>query len=363
MRVLVTGAAGFAGRHLVAHLQHAGDDVSICQAEITDVTAVAASFARCRPETVYHLAAQAHVGVSFQDPCATLRVNVEGTFNVLDAAAHTGVARVVVISSADVYGKVSPNCLPVDESTPMRPITPYGASKAAAEMMCVQAGLGRGLAVIRARAFNHIGPGQSERYVAAALAARVVASERSGKNAVRVGNLTALRDFTDVRDVVRAYRLLATSGEPGEVYNVCSGTARRIEELAEHLVACASHPMRLEPDPTLLRPVEVPEMRGDPTKLQEATGWQPELPLEQTLDDLLNYWRSQPEVPTAATGTTQDPKGLPSQPPTDLAVDITATPRDMTSLPSQAHTDLPDAVTATTDDSSERGVGTAAARR
>ena len=291
MRALVTGATGFVGRHLVAYLAAAGDEVAISEAEITEPEALEADFRDGRPDAVYHLAAQADVQASFTDPAATLRINVEGTFNVLEAAQRAGAKRVVAISSADVYGRVEPASLPVEEAAAMRPVTPYGASKAAAEMVCVQAGLGRGLDVIRARAFNHLGPGQSDRFVAAALASRVAANERSGAEEVRVGNLQARRDFTDVRDVVRAYRLLAERGAPGEAYNVCSGTARAISELAEALIARARHPMRLAADGDLLRPVDVAEARGDPSKLHDATGWRPEVPLEQTLEDLLDFWR------------------------------------------------------------------------
>ena len=291
MRALVTGATGFVGRHLVAHLAASGDDVTISEAEMTDPGALAADFDGSRPDAVYHLAAQADVQASFADPAATLRVNVEGTFNVLDAARRAGASRVVVVSSADVYGRVEPENLPVDETAAMLPVTPYGASKAAAEMVCVQAGLGGGVDVVRARAFNHLGPGQSGRFVAAALASRVAANERTGADEVRVGNLQARRDFTDVRDVVRAYRMLAAGGTPGEAYNVCSGAARRISELAENLIARARHPMRLVADSGLLRPVDVVDISGNPSKLHGATGWRPEVPLEQTLDDLLDYWR------------------------------------------------------------------------
>ena len=293
MRALVTGASGFVGRHLVAHLAAAGDEVATSDAEITEPEALEADFGECRPDAVFHLAAQADVGASFTDPAATLRVNVEGTFNVLDAARQAGAGRVVVISSADVYGRVEPESLPVGETAPMRPVTPYGASKAAAELVCVQAGLGRGLDVVRARAFNHLGPGQSDRFVAAALAARIAANERTGDDIVRVGNLQARRDFTDVRDVVRAYRLLAERGAEGEVYNVCSGTARAVRELAEALIARAVHPMRLAADDGLQRPVDVAEVRGDPSRLHAATGWRPDVALERTLDDLLEYWRCQ----------------------------------------------------------------------
>lgn len=291
MRVLVTGASGFVGRHLVDHLAAAGDEVAVSEAEITDPAALEADFGEGGHDAVYHLAAQADVHASFADPAATVRVNVEGTLNVLEAAHASGARRVVVVSSADVYGRVDPSSLPVGEAAPMRPVTPYGASKAAAEMVCVQAGLGRGVEVVRARAFNHLGPGQSDRFVASALASRVASNERTGADVVSVGNLRTRRDFTDVRDVVRAYRLLAVRGAGGEAYNVCRGVSLGVRELAEGLIARASHPMRLAADGELLRPVDVVEVRGDPTKLHDATGWRPELPLEQTLDDLLEYWR------------------------------------------------------------------------
>ena len=291
MRALVTGATGFVGCHLVAHLAAAGDEVIVSEAEITEPEALEADFGQGQPDAVYHLAAQADVQASFTAAAATLRVNVEGTFNVLDAARRAGAGRVVVVSSADVYGRLEPASLPVDETAPMRPVTPYGASKAAAEMVCVQAGAGRGLDVVRARAFNHLGPGQSDRFVAAALAARIASNERSGAEVVQVGNLQTRRDFTDVRDVVRAYRLLAEHGADGEAYNVCSGTALGVRELAEALIARARIPMRMVADNELLRPVDVTEVRGDASKLRAATGWRPEVPLHQTLGDLLDYWR------------------------------------------------------------------------
>lgn len=303
MRVLVTGATGFVGRHLVDHLAASGDEVTISEAEITDPAALEADFGEGGYETVYHLAARADVHASFADPAATVRVNVEGTLNVLDAAHTCGARRVVVASSADVYGRVDPSSLPVPETAPMRPVTPYGASKAAAEMVCVQAGLGRGLDVVRARAFNHLGPGQSDRFVASALASRVAANECTGAAVVNVGSLRTRRDFTDVRDVVRAYRLLAMHGTGGEAYNVCRGVSLTVGELAEGLIARASHPMRLAADAELLRPVDVAEVRGDPRKLHDATGWRPEIPLEQTLDDLLDYWRCRTaETESARTG-------------------------------------------------------------
>ena len=305
MRALVTGATGFVGRHLVSWLVAAGDEVTVSESEITDPEAVGGDIERCRPDVVYHLAAQADVGASFADPAATLRTNAEGTCNVLEACRRTGTCRVVLASSAYVYGRVEPAELPVREDMPMRPVTPYGASKAAAEMVCIQAHQGHGLEVVRARAFNHLGPGQSDRFVAAALASRIAANELSGDESVNVGNLGARRDFTDVRDVVRAYRLLACVGEPGEAYNVCSGVSYSIRELAEALIGRARYRMRLATADDLLRPADVAEVRGDATKLREATGWSPEVPLEETLDDLLDYWRDKladREQPVSAGG-------------------------------------------------------------
>ena len=173
----------------------------------------------------------------------------------------------------------------------MRPVSPYAASKVAADFLAVQARLGYGQDVVRARAFNHLGPGQSDRFVAPALASRIVANERHGGDEVPVGNLAARRDFTDVRDVVRAYRLLVERGAAGQAYNVCSGTAVAIQQLADRLLALAERPMRLVVDPERYRPVDVPAVVGDATRLRKETGWQPEIDLDTTLADVLAHWR------------------------------------------------------------------------
>ena len=292
MRALVTGASGFVGAHLVAHLEAEGDTVVAPETDITDRTALFASTAACAPEVVYHLAAQADVGGSWSDPIGTLRVNVEGTRNVLDAAREAGARRVVAVTSADVYGIVDEADLPLDEDTPIRPVSPYAASKAAADILCLQATLGHGLDVVRARSFNHLGPGQSDRFVASAIASRIVANERDGGAVVRIGNLEARRDFTDVRDVVRAYRLLMEHGVAGDVYHVCSGTDRSVREVAEQLTTLALAEMRLETDPELFRPVDLKSLRGDPSKIRATTGWEPRIDLDQTLRDLLEHWRA-----------------------------------------------------------------------
>jgi len=214
---------------------------------------------------------------------------------VLLACAAAGVRRVLSVGSADVYGVVTEAELPLTEDSPLRPASPYAASKVAADFLGLQAFLGQGLGVIRVRAFNHLGPGQTDRFVAPALAARIAANERDGGDSVTVGDLSPRRDFTDVRDVVRAYRLLVEHGAPGEVYNVCSGRDLSVQQLADHLLTLATRPMRLETDPALLRPVDIPVLRGDATKLHDATGWTPEIPIDQTLADLLDDKRAQAE--------------------------------------------------------------------
>lgn len=313
MRAFVTGANGFVGLHLTAHLSECGDEVIESKTNILDRQAITVAIKDAHPDVVYHLAAQADVGGSWQSPLDTLRVNVEGTLNVCDATRLAGASRLLGITSADVYGHIyqsnidqsnidqsNPNVAPLDETTPLRPVSPYAASKAAAESLYLQAWLGYGLDVIVARSFNHLGPGQSDRFVASAIASRIAANERSGNTTVSVGNLEARRDFTDVRDVVRAYRLLIQHGSPGEIYHVCSGEDRAIGEIAEQLVGLAAFPMTLEVDPTLLRPVDLKLVCGDNTKIRTCTAWHPQIPIESTLGDLLEFWRQNPrgvEVP------------------------------------------------------------------
>lgn len=298
MRALVTGGVGFVGRHLVAHLLASGDEVITLdhhgdlRVDILDAPGLADAVAHVRPELVYHLAGRADVGGSWKDPSGVFRVNAEGTLNVLAACAAAGVGRVLAVASADVYGLVDESDLPLTEHAPLRPVSPYAASKVAADALALQAFLGHGLGTIRVRPFNHLGPGQSEQFVAPALAARIARAERDGIDEIAVGNLTARRDVTDVRDVVRAYRLLMEHGEPGAVYNVCSGRDVEIGELADCLLGMADRAVTLRTDPDLLRPVDLPVLRGDPTKLQSATGWAPTIPLDQTLADLLQDMRA-----------------------------------------------------------------------
>ncbi len=297
MRALVTGAGGFVGPHLCAHLRAAGDEVIDPGNEgggfdITDRSVVADALMRHRPDVVYHLAARSDVAASWRDPTGCLRVNVEGTQHVLDAARAADVQRVLVVGSAEEYGRVNPADLPLREDAPLRPITPYGASKVGASYVALQAWLGAGLETIRVRPFSHSGPGQLETFLIPALARRIVAAERDGTDAVAVGALDPVRDVSDVRDVVRAYRLLMQHGVAGEVYNVCGGAGISVREIVDRLVARARRPLRVETDPALLRPVEVPALVGDPSKLRAATGWVPEHTIDVTLDAVLQEARA-----------------------------------------------------------------------
>lgn len=294
MRALITGGGGFVGKHLLELLAAAGDEVNVCDLEtdITDPDAISQRVDDAKPDAVYHLAALAHVGDSWHDPSQVLTVNVVGTGNVLAAARrHVPNASVLVISSAEVYGIVTPAELPLDEDADIRPASPYAASKAAAEQVALQAARGFGQRVVVARPFNHVGPGQAPAFAVPALAKRIVDAQRSGDRTLTVGTLTTRRDFTDVRDVVAAYRLLVEKGTPGEVYNVASGVDVAIADIAARLLELAGADLDLVEDPALIRPVDVPVLRGDAGRLREATGWTPQIPLEVTLADVLDSFR------------------------------------------------------------------------
>jgi GDP-4-dehydro-6-deoxy-D-mannose reductase len=295
VRAFLTGGHGFVGRFLAAHLRSEGDSVDVAplDVDVTDLPALRQAVVAANPDAIYHLAAFTHVGQSWQEPEAALRVNVLGALNVTEAARACEVLpRVLLVGSAEVYGAVSPRQLPLGEDAPLRPVSPYAASKAAAELVGLQAHLGRGVPVIRVRPFNHAGPGQDPGFVVSGLAQRIVKAERDGSRTIAVGNLSARRDFTDVRDVVRAYRLLVERGEPGEVYNVCSGRDVAVEALVRRLIELAGTEVTLSFDRALFRPADVPALRGDPTRLREATGWQPEIGLDDTLRAVVDHWRT-----------------------------------------------------------------------
>lgn len=306
---LVTGAAGFAGRHLVAAL-----DVDTCwdiialarrterfegrarsvACDLMDANLVRRVVERYRPNAVFHLAAQSYVPKSVADPRATLSNNILGQVNLLEAILTAGLRpRILVVSSSEIYGAVSPDQLPVDEDAPLKPGNPYAVSKATQDLLGYQYGLGGELDIVRVRPFNHSGPGQSERFVLSGFARQVVEAEAGRvEPSILVGNLDAQRDFLDVRDVVRAYRLALEFGATGAVYNIASGTPRRIGDLLDELLKMARCPLTVRADPARMRPSDVPVIYGDASRFRAVSGWRPAMPIGQTLADTLDHWRA-----------------------------------------------------------------------
>lgn len=315
MRVLITGVSGFAGSFLADTLlaqkktqtdlevwgvsqssdtpRPADAQINLLRGDLTDPRFTANLVSKISPDRIYHLAAQAFVPISWQDPWATLENNIRAQTNLLHAAAQNhSRARILIVASQEEYGRVTPADLPIDEETPLRPDSPYGVSKIAQDYLGLQYFISHKLQIVRVRPFNHIGPRQDERFVASSFAKQVAEIE-VGVRAPKlcVGNLDAQRDFTDVRDMVRGYVLALERGVAGEVYNLGSGKPRVIRELVETYQRLARVPFEIEFDPQRMRPSDTPVSYCDATKIQRATGWAPEIPFEQTLADTLDYWR------------------------------------------------------------------------
>jgi len=291
VRVLVTGSVGgFVGPWLLRHLAESGDEAFELplEVDIRDGDAVLEALSKVEPEAVYHLAALSSVRQSWDDPLTTFSVNALGTLNLCNAAASLPRRpRVLLVSSSEVYGRVEPADLPVKETHAFAPVDPYAASKASAEVIGLQAWLGRGLEVVRARPFNHTGPGQGPGFVVPALAAQVADVAAGRAERIAVGNLEVRRDLSDVRDVVSAYRLLMEKGEPGAVYNICRGESVLIAEVLRTLMAITGVEAPVVVDPERFRPADVREQVGDPALLTALTGWKASIPFEQTLVDVL----------------------------------------------------------------------------
>lgn len=316
MRALITGIAGFAGSHLTEHLLALGNieihgvylpqfgtanlrqvagSIALHAGDVSDYPTVLRIMEDVRPDLVFHLAAQAAPSLSLTKPGETLITNILGQLHILQAAVQAGLSpRILVVGSADEYGQILPGELPVRETNGFRPVNPYSVSKIAQDYLGYQYFLSHHLPVVRVRPFNHIGPRQGPGFVVADFARQVAEAEAGiAAPVVRVGNLDSRRDFTDVRDMTRAYYLALTLAEPGEVYNLGTGKSWAIGDVLKGLVAQSAIPLTVVADPSRLRPTDILDVVCDCTKFHARTGWRPEIPMERTLRDVLDYWRGQ----------------------------------------------------------------------
>ena len=297
MRALITGAAGFVGGHLAAELAARGAEAigpSREELDLLDAGATRRAVADSRPDAVFHLAALASVADSWRAPVDAWDNNTRSTLHLLEAVRDEAPDAVVVhAGSGETYGPVPPQRLPVTEDEPLRPQNPYAVSKAAGDLLAGFYADAYGMRVVRTRAFNHAGPGQGDSYVVSAFARQIAAAERAGQESLvlETGNLEPRRDFTDVRDVVRAYVLAAERAEP-EIYNVCAGESVAVADILAALTRLTDVAVEQRTDPARLRKHEVMDIRGSHARLTEATGWEPEIALERTLADTLDWWRS-----------------------------------------------------------------------
>ncbi len=314
-RVLITGITGFAGSHLADYLladqpgvevfgthrwrsrreniEHLEGRIRLLECDLTDATAVHRALAESRPDAIFHLAAQSFVPASWVAPHQTLADNVAGQTHLFEGIRALGLDPAVQIAcSSEEYGLVLPDEVPIRETNPLRPLSPYAVSKVAQDYLGYQYFMSYGLRVVRTRGFNHTGPRRGEVFVTSNFAKQVASIEAGLQEPVlRVGNLDAVRDFTDVRDMVRAYWLAATQARPGEVYNLATGHGITIRQMLDQLLALARVEVKVETDPARLRPSDVEVLIGDASKFQADTGWAPRIPFAKTLADLLDYWR------------------------------------------------------------------------
>ncbi len=314
-RVLITGVTGFAGSHLVDYLltrddcqifgiqrwrsrteniEHFADQITLLECDLRDATSTRDTLERVRPDWIFHLAAQSFVPTSWIAPTESLMTNVLAQVNIFEAVRHMGLAcRIQLACSSEEYGMVHPDEVPIKESNPLRPLSPYAVSKVAQDLLGYQYWMSWKVDCVRTRGFNHEGPRRGPVFVASDFAKQIADIEKGKKPPVlHVGNLEAKRDFTDVRDMVRAYWLALEKCKPGEAYNICSGKAWSIRELLDHLLSLTKVKIEVRQDPARLRPSDVPILLGDASKFRAETGWAPTIPFEQTLLDMLEHWRS-----------------------------------------------------------------------
>jgi len=315
MRALITGITGFAGSHLAEHIltehpdvevfgtfrwrsrmdnvEHLDRKIKLLETDLRDYSSMHRALEISRPDFIFHLAAQSFVPASWTAPTETLVTNITGQTNLFEAIRSLKLDPVVQIAcSSEQYGLVLPDEVPITETNPLRPLSPYAVSKVTQDYLGYQYFQSYGLKVIRTRGFNHTGPRRGQVFVTSNFCSQVAAIELGLQEPViRVGNIEAIRDFTDVRDMVRAYWLAVTKGKPGEVYNIATGQGIRIREMLDRVLALSRVEVKVEVDPARLRPSDVEILIGDSTKFRADTGWEPRIPFEQTLRDLLDYWR------------------------------------------------------------------------
>lgn len=311
-RALITGVTGFVGSHLTEHLlgmgievygvarwrskldniEHIKNDIHLVTADLRDSHSLERVVMESEPDYIFHLAAQSFVTMSWWAPADTIETNVTGTIHLFEAVRKLGVNPVIQIAgSSEEYGMVYPDELPIKEENPLRPLSPYGVSKVAADKLSYQYHKSYELKTVATRGFNHTGPRRGDVFVTSNFAKQIAEIEKGKDPVMYVGNLDARRDFTDVRDMVRAYVLAVEKCEPGEAYNICSGKAISIKELLALLLSMTTKKIEVKQDPSRMRPSDVEVLLGDCSKFKKQTGWEPIIPFEKTIEDLLNYWR------------------------------------------------------------------------
>jgi len=317
MRVLITGITGFAGSHLaelclsktdvelygmirwrsrMENIEHIQDRIRLLECDLRDASSTRDVIEEVRPGLIFHLAAQSFVPTSWKAPSESLQTNIIGQLNIFEAVKKLGLdCRIQIACSSEEYGMVYPDEVPIKESNPLRPLSPYGVSKVGQDMLGYQYFMSYGMKIVRTRGFNHTGPRRAPVFVCSDFARQIIDIEKGLKPPVmEVGNLEAKRDFTDVRDMVRAYWLSLEKGTPGSVYNICTGRSYSIREILGILVEISGVRVDVRTDKGRLRPSDVPLLEGDNSAFRRDTGWEPVIPMEKTLTDLLDFWRNCP---------------------------------------------------------------------
>lgn len=316
MNILITGITGFAGSHLAEYLlkqtkhkvygtyrwrsrmeniSEITNKITMCECDLRDAVSTQDVIKKIKPDMIFHLAAQSYVPMSWTAPAETLTTNIIGELNIFEAVRSLGLknTRIHIAGSSEEYGLVLPNEIPIKETNPLRPLSPYGVSKVTQDLLGYQYFMSYGLKIIRTRSFNHEGPRRGDVFVTSNFCKQIVEIEKGKRQPIiYVGNLEAVRDFSDVRDVVKGYYLILKDGKPGEVYNICRGKGLKIKELLRMLLASTNQKIEIKTDPTRFRPSDVELLIGDATKIRKAVGWKCEIPFKKTMQDLLDFWRA-----------------------------------------------------------------------